>query len=100
MVVFRRVVSSFLALAASLVFLASGTVQAQNCSYNPDTGCAFCTSVDGGLCCTSYSCGPDNNGGSCGVCQLTKFNRMRGKEEVILARLMAKDAAIANAVKS
>ncbi len=92
MFVLRRVVVSFCALAAPLCLLALRTAEAQNCVYISATGCAICSDNSGGTCCTAYACSNGDVGGSCSACVAA---RLHGKEELILASLMAKDAAIA-----
>jgi hypothetical protein len=88
-------------LVAPLGLLILGATQGYadlTCNTNSQTGCLYCYGVnDQGLCCGITDCGDGNLGGGCGVCQIAKAEKAQPK--VLVARLLAKDPAVANAIK-
>jgi hypothetical protein len=95
----KRITVVFFTLVASLGFgvFGMGRAHADGCTGDPN-GLYCCTSSGSG--CGSVSCTVCNDGSQgCSPLYCT-MNRKQVKPEVVLAGLLAKDSAIANAVKS
>src|ERR1700678_1518714 len=99
----RKVTSLLLTLIAPLGLLVLGVIQGYagssggglSCSTSP-SGCLVCYGVVNGQCCGIVDCGSGPQGG-CGACGYARADK--AQPQMLLARLLERDPAVANAMK-